>query len=98
MKRRMMQKYTHPRAYFPEFTHGSRVSASISPEGLVLLYGILIRLMRDEIEPATSRPAERNLESMSSDSAKAGILKKWNEKKKKKKRKSMPWRLPLLKR
>ena len=39
-----MQKYTHPKAYFPDCDQGSTVLASISPAGLLELYGMLMRL------------------------------------------------------
>ena len=38
-----MQKYVHPNAYFPACVHGSTVSASTRPGGLVGVRGMFIR-------------------------------------------------------
>ncbi len=38
-----IQKYVHPKAYFPAWVHGSTVSASTRPGGLVGVSGIFIR-------------------------------------------------------
>ncbi len=42
----MIEKYTQPRAYFPDFDHGSSWLAAISPGGLLLVILILIRFTR----------------------------------------------------
>ena len=38
----MIEKYTQPSAYFPDFDHGSCLLAAISPGGLLLVILILI--------------------------------------------------------
>lgn len=48
-------KYTQPKAYFPDFCHGSTVSASTRPDGLELLqHGMLMRLFNTENCSASS--------------------------------------------
>ena len=42
----MMEKYTQPRAYFPDFDHGSSLLAATIPGGLLLVILILIRFTK----------------------------------------------------
>lgn len=42
----MIEKYTQPSAYFPDFAHGSCLLAATSSGGLLLVILILIRLTR----------------------------------------------------
>lgn len=42
----MIEKYTQPRAYFPDFDHGSSWLAATSPGGLLFVILILIRLAK----------------------------------------------------
>ena len=42
----MIEKYTQPSAYFPDFDHGSSWLAATSPGGLLLVILILIRFAR----------------------------------------------------
>lgn len=45
--KRMMEKYTHPSAYLPDFFHGSCLTAAFKPGGLLLVIGMLIRSTSD---------------------------------------------------
>ena len=56
--RRIIEKYTQPRAYLPAFDHGSCFIAAANPGGLLLVTGMLIRLTRVlvGIERRLSRP------------------------------------------
>ena len=80
----MAQKYTHPKAYFPESRHGSIVFASINPGGLDSLYGISMRFSSDRIALLVSSLANEAAYSIissamparfASRSASAGMLK-----------------------
>lgn len=80
---RIAQKYTHPRAYFPDCCHGSTVSASISPEGLLELKGMLIRLSsvgvasrisRSVADPVSSRRSSATPARFANSSTSAGML------------------------
>lgn len=42
----MIEKYTQPSAYFPDFDHGSSVLAATNPGGLLLVILILIRFAK----------------------------------------------------
>ena len=42
----MIEKYTQPSAYFPDFAHGSCLLAATSSGGLLLVILILIRLAK----------------------------------------------------
>lgn len=80
------QKYTHPRAYFPDCDHGSTVFASTSPGGLLLLQhgifmrfsncgrlGILLKTSRSTRVVASSRLSRATPALFARSSTRAGI-------------------------
>lgn len=45
----MIEKYTQPRAYLPEFVHGSCFAAARRPGGLEAVTGIFMRFAIDRV-------------------------------------------------
>lgn len=81
-----MLKYIHPRAYFPDFRHGSTVVASINPGGELLLQQGIETLFsksgtasRTSCSVGTVAPWRRDMAipaRLASISARAGIVMK----------------------